>query len=174
MDSLTLIALGIFSRLVPHVPNVTAVGANAIFASSKLSLKKSLAITLLTLFVSDAIIGFHPVMWATYGSFALYAVLGSFLQKHANWKRITAAVLLSSFQFFVITNFAVWMTGILYPKTLDGLARCYLMALPFFRNTLIGDGIASVVLFGLSYVFERVLQKNVAPQKNLVGAITYK
>jgi len=42
----------------------------------------------------------------------------------------------------------VWLVGDLYPRTLDGLATCYIAAIPFFRNTLAGDAGYTVALFG--------------------------
>ena len=56
--------------------------------------------------------------------------------------------LLSATIFFVITNFAVWMSGTMYPLTIDGLLLCYTMAIPFFGNTLAGT-LFYVSLLGL-------------------------
>jgi hypothetical protein len=50
--------------------------------------------------------------------------------------------------FYVVTNFAVWAGGHLYPRTGAGLASCYLAAIPFFRNSLIGDMAFAALLFG--------------------------
>ena len=50
--------------------------------------------------------------------------------------------------FYVVTNLGVWLVGDLYPRTLDGLATCYIAAIPFFRNTLAGDAGYTVALFG--------------------------
>jgi hypothetical protein len=44
-----------------------------------------------------------------------------------------------SLLFFGITNFGVWMSGSLYPLTVDGLVACYTMALPFLWKSLAGD-----------------------------------
>jgi len=41
----------------------------------------------------------------------------------------------------------VWVTGH-YPKTWDGLVACYVLAIPFFRLTLIGDLVFIGVFFG--------------------------
>ena len=66
-------------------------------------------------------------------------------------------VLLSSISFFVITNFGVWLLG--YPKTWTGLAECYTLALPFFRN-LMGDLFYSgVLIFGFDFIQKRYLQE---------------
>ncbi len=41
--------------------------------------------------------------------------------------------------FFVVTNFAVWVTTPYYAKTLAGLSSCYAAAIPFYRWMLAGD-----------------------------------
>jgi hypothetical protein len=63
--------------------------------------------------------------------------------------------LASSVLFFVLTNFGVWAFDALYPKTLEGLMACYVAAIPFFRNTLLGDLSYTVVLFGGFALLER-------------------
>ena len=50
--------------------------------------------------------------------------------------------------FFVSTNLAVWFFGTLYAKTAGGLAACFVAALPFFRNKMLGDLAFATVLFG--------------------------
>jgi hypothetical protein len=150
MDILLLIVISVLSRIVPHLPNMTAMGAVGLFAGSSYSLKKSLFIILSSLLVSDAVLGLHPVMWATYGSFGITMLLGRMLKKNHSWKFLGAMTFFSSLQFFIITNFAVWTTGLLYPKTITGLLDCYIMALPFFRNSLTGDLVYTFLFFGLS------------------------
>ena len=49
----------------------------------------------------------------------------------------------------------VWVVGDFYPKTLAGLSACYAAAIPFFRNTLAGDLVFSVVMFGGFATVER-------------------
>ena len=38
--------------------------------------------------------------------------------------------------------------GDMYAKNLTGLVQCYVMAIPFFGNTLVGDLFYSVMMFG--------------------------
>jgi hypothetical protein len=45
----------------------------------------------------------------------------------------------------VVTNWAVWQFSFLYQHNWLGLTQTYLMAVPFFRNTLVGD---LIYLFG--------------------------
>jgi hypothetical protein len=149
MDTLLLIIIGVLSRLAPHLANVTAVGALAVFSGSTYSRTKALSITVGTMLVSDVVLGFHAVMWATYGSFALSVLLASFFLRKQSIIRIAGITLASSIIFYLVTNFAVWaIPGSMYPKTLTGLMESYIMALPFFRNSLVGDFSYSALFFG--------------------------
>jgi len=41
--------------------------------------------------------------------------------------------------FFFVTNFGHWLIDPVYAKNLVGLTQCYVAALPFFRNAILGD-----------------------------------
>ncbi len=146
-----LVILGIASRLLPHAANFTPVTAIALFASAYLGLRYSLVIFLAVMLVADAFIGFYSwqIMLAVYGSFALSSAIGFFLQKHKRALPIFFGALGSSLLFFLITNWAVWQFGTLYSHTPAGLLESYVMALPFFKNSLAGDLFYSAVLFGV-------------------------
>ena len=50
----------------------------------------------------------------------------------------------ASFSFFLISNLGVWFLS--YPLNLKGLTTCFVLALPFFVNSLSGDLFYSLVL----------------------------
>ncbi|MBI5326062.1 MAG: hypothetical protein HZB41_12450 [Ignavibacteriae bacterium] len=50
------------------------------------------------------------------------------------------------------------MTG-LYPQTYVGLINCYTMAIPFFRNSIIGDLTYCTVMFGGFVLLEKYVPK---------------
>ena len=54
----------------------------------------------------------------------------------------------SVWSFFLTTNFAVWAFEGIYSHDLAGLTACYVAALPFFKNTVIGDLFWTCALFG--------------------------
>ena len=66
-------------------------------------------------------------------------LIGRVIHKKTQIKNIFLATLTSSIIFFIITNFAVWAATPLYPRTVSGFIDCYIMALPFLRNSLLGD-----------------------------------
>ena len=139
--ALFLVVLGVASRLLPHMPNFTPVTAIALVASVYLGLRYSLAVILAVMFVTDAFIGFYSwqIMLAVYGSFVISALIGLLVQKRKQVATIFLGTLSSSILFFLVTNWAVWQFSFLYQKNLSGLFQSYMMAVPFFRNTLIGD-----------------------------------
>ena len=55
----------------------------------------------------------------------------------------------SSLLFFIVTNFGVWISGTMYTLDLNGLIACYVMALPFYKGTLLGFVTYSTFLFGV-------------------------
>jgi hypothetical protein len=139
------------SRILPHPANVTPIAAMALTGGVYFNKRIALVVPLATLILSDLFIGFHNTILFVYGSFLLVGFIGLWLKSHKKPLPIFGAALLSSILFFVITNFGVWLTGggWFYPKTWQGLIECYTLALPFFRNTLIGDLVYTAVLFGL-------------------------
>jgi hypothetical protein len=150
--AITLIVFAAALRLAPHAPNFAPVAAIALFSGAVLPRRLALVVPLMAMLAADAVIGFYqwPVMASVYGSF-LAVVLAGFLVKRGGRRPsdVALASLSGSVFFFLVTNFAVWRWGGLYPATADGLVRCYDMAVPFFRNTLAGDLFYNTAIFGL-------------------------
>lgn len=139
------------TRLLPHPPNFTPIAAMALFGGCYFASRRAaFGVTLTAMFLSDLLLGygFHPVLPFVYGSFALTGCLGLWVRRRRTLLTIGSTALAGSVLFFVVTNFGVWVQGDLYPRTSEGLVRCYIAAIPFFRNTLAGDAFYTVVLFG--------------------------
>ena len=144
-----MILAAAFSRLIPHPWNFTAIGAMALFGGALLpSKKQSVIIPLVALFLSDLVLGFHSTMVYVYTGFAATVVMGWSLREGKTFVRITTLSLFSSAVFFVVTNFGVWIEGGFYSQNLEGLLSCYVAAIPFFDNQILGDLFYSGVLFG--------------------------
>lgn len=148
----TLILLAATLRLLPHPENFAPITAVAIFGGALLPRRLAVVAPLAAIIVTDLIIGMHDLIPVTWGSFALIALASNVWLKKPTFLRGAGMALASSFFFFVTTNFAVWLTSGMYDRTLAGLAQCFALAVPFFRNTLISDLIYTGVLFGL-YAF---------------------
>ncbi len=137
--SLAIIVFAVIVRLIPHPANFAPITALALFGGAYLSKKNAFIVPLMALFFSDMLIGFHNTMPFVYGSFLISGLLGLWLKKHHNVVNTTLITLIASLQFFLVTNLGVWFIGTIYPKTVDGLLQAYIMGIPFYRNTLLGD-----------------------------------
>lgn len=146
------------SRLLPHPPNFTPIGAMALFGGACLSDRRlAFLLPLAAMWLSDLALGalhgspsfgLHRLTPVVYGSFALIVCLGFRLRNRRSPLPIAGATLAGSVLFFVLTNFGVWALGSGYPKSWAGLLACYVAAIPFFHNTLLGDAVYAAALFG--------------------------
>ena len=151
-----LVVLAVFSRLLPHPPNFTPVMAIALFSGFHFQSKSiGLLAPLAALFISDLILGFYSVMWAVYLGFAVMILISSYLKKNKTLTTVMLTTLFGSLFFFMLTNFAVWLQASIYSKDWSGLSQCYVMALPFFRNSLLGDLVYTSSLFLIYEVAQR-------------------
>lgn len=145
--------IAVLFRLVPHLPNFTPVTAIALFGGLYFS-NKTLAYVapLFIMLLSDLFLGFHSISIVVYAAFLFVSFIGTQSKNPSVF-----AILLSSISFFVITNFGVWLIS--YPKSWVGLVECYTLAIPFFRNSLLGDFFYSgVMILGYNFVHKRYLQ----------------
>ncbi len=160
-----MILIAAMTRLIPHYPNFTAVGAVALFGGAYLSKRMAFIVPLLALFVSDLLLNnlvyanmfpefysgftiFSAQSLPVYGAFIVVIVIGMILIKKVNLKSVLGSAVLASGVFFLITNFAVWAGSLIYPKNIEGLIACYTAAVPFFWNTLFGNVLFAAILFG--------------------------
>lgn len=162
----SLILLAALSRIIPHPPNFTIVGALALFGGSMIPNRTmKFVIPLIALFLSDLVLnntiyaseGFsvlYPGMVWIYASFVIIAAMGMTI-KSFKVSSIAIGSVSAALFFFVFTNFGYWMSGVLYPLTATGLVACYSAALPFFGNTLASTVIYSTILFGGYYFILR-------------------
>ncbi|TAK54773.1 MAG: hypothetical protein EPO24_12800 [Bacteroidetes bacterium] len=157
-----IILLAAFSRIIPHMPNFSPLGAIGLFGAAHFKKKWQvflipLAATWLSdLFINNVIYAqYYPEFtWLysgfywQYGSYLLIALSGLFLLKTVSPLRIGGAALTSTAIFFTITNFACWPGNPTYTQNFGGLLTCYAAGIPFLKGTLLGDVCYSVVLFG--------------------------
>jgi lysylphosphatidylglycerol synthetase-like protein (DUF2156 family) len=151
-----IVMLAALSRLVPHPPNVTPVAAMALFGGAYMVNRKlAYGLPLVAMSLSDVVLGFtlygkailmsQPVVYAC---IVLTVWLGKRIRDRKSTLNVVVIAWVSSILFFVVTNFAVWASGHRYPKSLAGIQSCYVAAIPFFRNSLVGDMLFTAVLFG--------------------------
>jgi hypothetical protein len=161
---LILIVFGALSRFLPHPPNFTAVGAIALFAGATLSsTRMAILFPIAIMFITDLFIGLHGTMIAVYLAMVLVSFMGKLASKNHSFIRIGTLSIAGSLLFFLITNFAVWSNGLLYPLDFSGLTACFIAAIPFFHYTLSGDLVFNGLIFGSFYLVKNyfpVFSKN--------------
>lgn len=158
-----LIIIGAIFRFLPHLPNFTPIGALALFGGTKLKNKYvAILAPVAIMAMTDFYLGFHKLIIFTWGSMALVALIGFWIRKKYGFSRILVGTLAGSILFFIITNFGVYLGG-WYGYSFSGLTQTYFMAIPFFRNSLMGDIFYSAVFFGgyeLAVYFSRKYAKS--------------
>ncbi len=143
----SLILVGAFSRLLPHPPNFTAIGAIALFAGMNLQDKRlSFLIPISSLAITDLIIG-RGFDSYVYISFAIIVLLGILIQSKKTILPVLATSILGSVLFFLITNFSVFIGSNMYPHTISGLMMCYAAGIPFSYNNLLADLFFNSIFF---------------------------
>lgn len=146
------------SRLFPHIPNFTPLAAMALFGGVYLSDKRlAFIVPLLALFISDMALqllfgwGFHNTMVYVYIGFILTSMIGILIKRNTSVLSVVAGSMIASILFFIITNFGVWAASG-YQMGIAGLETTYLIGIPFFATSLIGDLFFNGVLFGAFYL----------------------
>jgi hypothetical protein len=159
----TMIVLAAATRFIPPLAspwlslwNFTAIGAMCLFGGAHFQRKSvAFAVPMLAMFLSDVALtailyglGGFTVMSVSYLLFALTTLLGMALRGRATFLNVTAAAIIASAGFFLLSNFHVWLTGHGAPRTAVTLATTYIAAIPFAKNMLLGNLFYSYALFG--------------------------
>ncbi len=173
-----LVVAGIFSRLLPHPPNMTAVTAVSLFAGAILGSRiLALAIPLVLLYTTDlfinntvgkAFIGADQgfIFWSdfmnyTYLGFAAIVILGMVTLKKRSTKKVALITISASTLFWVISNFGIWMAPQPYPNDFAGMIACYSFALPYLGLQIMGDLVFSLIIFS---IYDKYTAKNFQPK----------
>ena len=165
---LFIILIAVLIRLLPHPANFAPIAAMALFGGTYLNKKYSLFLVFGTLILSDYMLLyinpfsaeifnfsklyspaalFHSTTLFVYGSFLFTALIGIWLREHKSFKNVLTACLSSSILFFLVTNFGVWAQGA-YARDITGLWQSYIMGIPFFKYTVLGDLFYTGLFFG--------------------------
>jgi hypothetical protein len=146
--ALCLIVLAATLRLLPHPENFAPIAAVAIFGGALLPRRLAVAVPVAAMVLTDLVIGWHDLILLVWLLYALMALASSVWLRKNSFARTAGLTLGSSVAFFVVTNFAVWVQSGMYEHTWAGLAQCFTLAIPFFRNSLVSDLFYVGLLFG--------------------------
>ena len=140
----TLILVLVLARLIPHPPNFTPIIAVAIMSGYLFkNIYLSFATLTITMLLADSFIGFYDNIFFVYVALLFIVYIFYKISKKINFKNLFIYGFFGSLVFFLASNFGVWALGshgvydIPYEKNLKGLMECYVLAIPFFKNTLI-------------------------------------
>ena len=158
--SIGIILILSLSRIMPHPPNFTPVIGIAIMSAFFFrNIYLALSIILISMLITDAFIGFYSNIIFVYFSLFLITTIFYKFSKKINLKNLLIFSFAGSVIFFLISNFGVWALGshglqnIPYEKNLIGLFECYLLAIPFFGNTLISTIVFSYSAYLANFYF---------------------
>jgi hypothetical protein len=161
-----IVFLVALSRLVPYLLNIeetfnfSPLAAVALFGGAYFTNRiNAVLFPLIALWISNLILdnvflsqyydGFTLFAnWEVYVAIIAIVGLAVSVLKKVTLPRVIGASLLASIAFYLVTNFIVWISSGMFPTTFEGLVECYTLAVPFFRNTLIGDLVFSIIFFG--------------------------
>jgi hypothetical protein len=190
MLAYAVLLIAVLSRILPHAFhaiswNFTAVGGGLLFFGSRMrnsgqagrmnaAVWAKLASAVLVLMATDYYLTvfayqypFHVqgylVTWLWYAAVCL---IGMGLLEKPSVLRVAAGVAASATSFFLLSNFVVWAGSAMYAHTAAGLASCYEMAIPFYRNDLVSTAITAGALFGLPVLAAKIVESMEAAQHN--------
>ena len=166
MIAYLLLLAAVVTRVVPHAGwlNFTAVGGALLYFGARRSWREMLT-PLAVLVATDCYLTIFAYNYPfklqaylpTWMWYAAAMVLGRILlSKSTTALRVVAAALLGPTSFFVISNFAVWVSGGMYAHTLAGLTACYAAAIPFYRNDLASTALLLGLAFGVPALVRRM------------------
>jgi hypothetical protein len=164
-----MIVLAAFSRIIPHMPNFSPLGAIGLFGAAHFTKKwQAFLVPIAATWLSDLFINnviyaqyyptftwFYEGWFWMYGTYALIVLAGIFLLKKTTPQRVLLGALTSTAIFFLVTNFMCWPGSSTYAQDLGGLMTCYAAGVPFLKGTLLGDLFYSGVLFGAFALAQR-------------------
>lgn len=155
-----IILLAAFSRLIPHLPNFTAVTAIALFAGAQYGKRlEAFLIPIAALLLSDLVLGaFYEGFYWIYIAFVLVVLLGTTIKQNSIPSTFLTTIG-ASVLFFLISNFGVWLGSGFYSQDFIGLVACYTAAIPFFRNAFLGDLVYVAIIFGAFEIIKRQAPK---------------
>jgi hypothetical protein len=157
-----MIVLAAFSRIIPHMPNLSPLDAIGLFGAAYFRKKwQAFLIPLSAVWLSDLFINnviyaqyYHSFTWFyegfywQYEAYILITLFGLGLFRKVNATRVIGGAMCSSLIFFFISNYSCWPGNPNYSQNINGLLSCYAAGIPYYKGTLLGDLLYAGILFG--------------------------
>jgi len=143
------------ARALPHLIPIS-ISALALFAAVYLPRKRSAFLVFFGgLFISDLVLGLHPMIPVVYASLISVLFVGFKLSRNLDTQKIVRATVLSSLLYFLLSNFGVWILGGCnwthdreFPLTLAGFLSVFAGGFSGLPKTILSDLLGSALLFG--------------------------
>lgn len=173
MVAYLLLLVAVLTRVLPHAGwmNFTAVGGALLYFGARRP-RREMLVPLVVLMATDFFLTVYTYHYAfhwqayllTWTWYLMAMALGQvLLSTRSNFLRVAAATVLGPTSFFVLSNYAVWAAGGLYPRSLAGLETCYVAAIPFYRNDLASTAIVMALAFGVPALVRRLNTAHAQP-----------
>jgi hypothetical protein len=152
-----LIGFDVAARLLPHAPGVWPFAASALFAGRMLRVPAlAVIVPVAAVLLSNTVLAGDDwrITTVVYAAIALPAIAGALTRRYGGALAVITAMVSCSLIFFVTTNFAVWAFSDLYSHDVQGLTKCYVLALAFLDKTVLGDLFWTGLLFGGAWLVQ--------------------
>lgn len=150
------VILSIAAFLIRLIPNIwfSPMGAYSIFIGKNRSVKNSIFLVTAVYVLSNVILHFslgYPLFASIYAVVLLSLFINVYIGKKilsqsSSFNNILLSVVLSMLQFFLITNFAVWVESGMYEHNFAGLITCYSMAIPFALKDILSTTCCLIII----------------------------
>lgn len=171
--ALVVVAVGwrIINNAFMIAPNLELVTTVSVLAAIIIGWRGALIVPIVSMILSDLIIGNTSIFVFTWSAFALIGVGALLLRKSIGKPKKQIAqsfgfAIVSSFTFFVVTNLGVWLQG-WYPMTWAGLIECFTLAIPFYRTMLVGN----LILIPAAVAVYQFVRLKVASKESIVNSL---
>lgn len=142
-----------------HAGNFAPIEAIALFSTAFFGKQwQSYLLPISLVLLSDTVLNytftgnlspFYPGFYWQYLGYAVLVLLGSLALNNITLFKLIVTSTTGVFLFYLLSNFGVWKTGLIYPMTAKGLLTCYMMGLPYLQHSLLGTLFYSFMLYSL-------------------------
>lgn len=150
------IVIAAVAKLLPHIANVSFIPGLALFIGARLSWRYAVIILFGLLIITDLCFGAiydYPSfgIWSlfTYSGFLWVLCCGQQLSNYPKLTQYLQYIPLATISYWLWTNLGVWLFSHDYAYSIRGFITCYTLALPFLKNSIFADCVASLAIFGL-------------------------
>lgn len=174
---LFMIVLGVVGRFLlveyVHIPNFEIVTALSLTAGMYLGGLYAIIVPVSIVFLSDSVIGNSNIFIFTWTAFAAIGLFGTFSSSKARNMKLSGSMILAiscSIFFYIYTNLGWWIMSGMYEYSISGLIYCYVMAIPFFKNQIMGNIIfVPAAIYFANFVSRSSILKQIPSIKRLFG-----